>query len=176
MSKQIILQKADIEQHIEMLKISADKSQSKIRKILSDSNPMEFLSKIKFEKIGHDPLEPYNTLNFIEQINQTFTYLASFKATKILFKEHPGLTSLTLNLGTAPGTDIESDLEGGIAAEVFAAVKPGNNNKLKKDIEKVSTVNAKHKYVFYLCPDSQGESYKDQMNPEVTIWPLQMDN
>ncbi|MCK5268509.1 MAG: hypothetical protein KAR07_10085 [Spirochaetes bacterium] len=43
MSKQIILQKAEVEHHIEMLKESAEKSQNKIRDELSSLDPMKFL-------------------------------------------------------------------------------------------------------------------------------------
>jgi hypothetical protein len=151
MSKQITLHnKEDIEKKIEELRLSAEKSQLYLDKICGYSDPLELLKKFKFEKIGHDPLNIQRPLNFIEQLNQTFTYLASFKAASILFEMHPGLTSMTLNLGTRAGSDIESDFDGGIAAEVFAAVNPKSNNKLKKDIQKVSSVNVKHKYVF-LC-------------------------
>lgn len=162
MSKQITLHNTkDIEKEIENLRLSAEKSQLKLNDICGYSDPLELLKIFKFEKIGHDPLNNQRPLNFIEQLNQTFTYLASFKAASILFEMHPGLTSMTLNLGTRAGSDIESDFDGGIAAEVFAAVNPKSNNKLKKDIQKVSSVNVKHKYVFFMCPNIKKGHHQD---------------
>jgi hypothetical protein len=134
---------------------------------------LEFLYRIKFEGIGCDPFNIQRPLNFIEQVNQTFTYLASFKAAKMLFSWHSGLPSLRLNLGTQAGTDIESDYDGGISAEVFAAVTPASNDKLKKDIEKISKSQAKHKYVFFMCPNcDEGRYLKCKAPKEIKIWSL----
>lgn len=52
-----------------------------------------------------------------------------------------------LNLGTASGSDIESEC-GGVAAEVT----PTNNQKLKMDINKVLKTSAKLKFVFSCAP------------------------
>ena len=74
------------------------------------------------------------------------------------------------------GTGTETDADGGIAAEVFAAVKPGNNNKLKKDLKKVSQARANHKYVFFACPGYQpGEQDEDSDYPGVKIVSLGID-
>ena len=89
--------------------------------------------------------------NLIEQINQTFTYLASVRTACWLLEDHPEAGSLRLNLGTVAGSDIES-LDGLVAAETFASVNPRNDDKLKDDIVKVSATAAIHKYVFYICP------------------------
>jgi len=149
MKKQITLQKIeDIDAYIEDLQSSAEEAQLKLAEISDYAAPLELLYRIKFEQIGCDPFNPQRSLNLIEQVNQTFTYLASFKAAKLLFSWHSGLNSLKMNLGTQSGTDIESDYDGGISAEVFAAVTPASNDKLKKDIEKVSKSQARHKYVF----------------------------
>jgi hypothetical protein len=56
-----------------------------------------------------------------------------------------------MNLGTTAGTDVES-ADGRIAAEVFAAVSPSNNGKLQKDISKVNSTAAEHRYVFFYSP------------------------
>ena len=173
MSKQITLRNAvEIENYIEKLRLSAEEAQFKLDEISSYSDPIDFLRKIKFEQVGFDPLNTQRPLNFIEQLNQTFTYLASFKAASILFEMHSGLDSLTLNLGTESGSDIESDFGGGIVAEVFASVNPSNNNKLKKDIEKVSVVNAEHNYVFFMCPDCAAGPFRNPLENEVVVWSL----
>jgi len=110
--------------------------------LLERMEPMELLKEMKFGKAGCDPSDPDRDLNLIEQLNQTFTYLASFDAAIHVFREHPEITQLTLNLGTQSGSDIESGAAGGIAVEVFAAVTPTNNEKLKKDLAKVSKTSA----------------------------------
>ncbi len=45
-------------------------------------SPLELLGALKFQPVGSDPLtgEP---LNFVEQLNQTFTTLASFRAVEL---------------------------------------------------------------------------------------------
>jgi len=173
MGKQIILKNIkQIDGYIEDLRLSAEEAIFRLDDISSHNGPLEFLNEIKFEKIGCDPLDRERPLNFIEQVNQTFTYLASFRASKFLFEQHQNLNSLTLNLGTKSGLDIFSEYDGRIAAEVFAAVNPNNNNKLQKDIEKVSDTTARHKYVFFMCPDFEEGIYPDLMENDVIIWSL----
>ncbi len=173
MSKQItVCNSEEIENYIESLRLSAEESQIKLDEISSYSDPLEFLRKVKFEQIGCDPLDNNRSLNFIEQTNQTFTYLASFKAAGILFEKHPGLDELILNLGTQSGSDIESSFDGGIAAEVFATVDPRNNRKLEKDIKKVSAVSAEHKYVFFMCPNCDEGFYNNPFENDVIVWAL----
>ncbi|EHV9720282.1 hypothetical protein K1B37_001001 [Vibrio parahaemolyticus] len=74
-----------------------------------------------------------------------------------------------VNLGTTAGLDIES-LCGLVAAEVFAAVSPTNNRKLAKDIEKVAGSNAKHKFVFMLCPEFKEGRLSDLDKRGVQVW------
>lgn len=87
----------------------------------------------------------------IEQLNQSFTYLASIEAAKWLLERHPDHAPYNLNLGTTPGSDIESE-DGEVAAETFAATHPDSNDKLRKELEKVRATSARHQYVFYLSP------------------------
>ncbi|MEI8173182.1 MAG: hypothetical protein WCH07_06835 [Deltaproteobacteria bacterium] len=118
--------------------------------VLNGASELDAFAKLKFEQTGHHPLEE-RTLNLFEQINQTFTYLASLRAARWIFVHHPDAGILHLNLGTAAGSDIEA-LDGSLAAETFASVDPRNNNKLQSDVRKVAQTLAKHKYVFFLCP------------------------
>ena len=174
MNKKITLHKTEnIETYIEDLWSSAEEAQLKLAEISEYAEPLEFLYRIKFEGIGCDPFNPQRSLNLIEQANQTFTCLASFKAAKMLFSWHSGLTSLRMNLGTSSGTDIESDYDGGISAEVFAATSPSSNDKLKKDIEKVSKSHARHKYVFFMCPNcDEGQYLKCKAPTGIQVWSL----
>ena len=100
MNKKITLQKIeDIDAYIEDLRSSAEEAQLRLAEISEYAAPLEFLYRIKFEGIGCDPFNSQRRLNLIEQVNQTFTYLASFKAAKLLFSWHSGLHSLKMNLG-----------------------------------------------------------------------------
>lgn len=109
-------------------------------------------------------------LNLIEQLNQTFTYLATAKALRLLLQLDPTLAPFTVNLGTTAGSDIESARHGGLAAEVFAAVNTSNNRKLAKDLAKVARTNAHIKYVFFMCPGYE-EGRQPKLEREgVQVW------
>jgi hypothetical protein len=134
--------------------LAARSAERSLKELASTSGreALKALWRMKVEAIGCDPMNADRPLNLIEQLNQTFTYIASARAARILFEKHPGAAPFTLNLGTTAGSDIASDKEGGIAAEVFAAVNTSNNAKLRKDMEKVAATAARFKYVFYMCP------------------------
>lgn len=149
MKRQIISNVDELEVLGKQVTASAVKAAETLSKLLNSQSPLSVLRKAKFEAIGVDPLSD-RPLNLIEQINQTFTYLASFEATRHLLRLHPEHSPFCLNLGTAGGSDISSK-DGAVAAEVFAAVGPHSNKKLKKDVEKVANARARHRYVFYSC-------------------------
>ncbi|MBK6924002.1 MAG: hypothetical protein IPH14_01705 [Thermomonas sp.] len=135
------------------------------------SNALKTLWQMKFRPVGCDPLDSDRPLNLIEQINQTFTYIASARAAKVLLELHPELAPLTLNLGNIKGTDIESIHDGKLACEVFAAVNTGNNQKLKKDIAKVAKTAANLRYVFFMCPGiTAGRQNELERAPGVRVW------
>ena len=126
----------EIESMISSVEKSAKVAVKNLKHIASHYSAIEVLQFIKFNQIGANPLAKNEKWNLIEQVNQTFTYLASLKAAKYLFAKHKKLLSnqsLVLNLGTASGSDIYSE-DGKIIAEVFAATDPQNNQKLKKAI------------------------------------------
>lgn len=127
---------------------------------LDKCDALTALARLKFSMFGCDPLDSTRPLNLVEQLNQTFTYLATIKAARWLFSHHSDLDSLTLNLGTASGLDITGD-SGKIAAEVFAATHPDSNDKLRNDIERVSKTGAATKYVFYLSTNKVVREVKD---------------
>ncbi len=162
----------EAEEHIEKLRVSADAVKVKIMRLSNSHDGIDFLRKLKFERVGYDPLDINKEFNLIEQINQTFTYLASFLAVKVLFEQHKDLSQLVLNLGTAAGSDIESIEYSGIAAEVFAATNPSSNNKLNNDLIKVNTTDAKYKYVFFMCPNIKVGIYEKNKTKGTLIWSL----
>lgn len=150
---------------------SMNKASSQIATELTAKDSQTLFSKMKFGGVGYDPLNPERELNLIEQVNQSFTYLASFYALEVVFSSHSNLSPFRLNLGTTPGSDIES-VCGQLAAEVFASVTPTNNQKLKKDIDKVSKTDAIFKYAFFMCPGFElGRQTKLESNG-VLVWAL----
>jgi len=152
------------------IRVAAEQAVAAVRGLVEKADPLVLLEAVKFDKMGRDPMEPTRSLNFIEQVNQTFTALVSVRAVEYLFEHHPEAAPFRVNLGTAPGSDVES-LDGSVAGEVFAATHPGSNGKLKKDIAKVAAVSADHKYVFFHCP---GDHVTDVLNG-VRVVPLALE-
>lgn len=148
-----------------------DKALLQISSEINSKSSKMLFSKMKFGGIGFDPLDSKRELNIVEQVSQSFTYLSSFYALEILFTEYPKLAPFRLNLGTASGSDIESEC-GELAAEVFAAVAPTNNQQLKKDINKVLETNAKLKFVFFICPNFELGRRPQFERDDVIIWAL----
>lgn len=137
--------------NIEQVKLYRDKIISITEKhmddLLKSGSGMEFLRKIKFTQCGYDPLFQHET-NFIEQVNQTFTYLVCLDAVEYLLKEHEG-KRFNVCFGTEAGHDVESE-DGEVICECFAATTPDSNGKLEKDCIKVhSNQDAIYKYVIY---------------------------
>jgi hypothetical protein len=153
-----------------ILRASASKTCANLRRIVEGApSALGALARFKFEPTGCDPLDPERSLNLIEQLNQTFTYLASFRAAGILLAEHPRHAPLCVNLGTAPGTDIESS-DRQVAAEVFASVDPKNNRKLEGDVARMEGHTARFRYVFYLSPGESTNVAKFRDSPVTLRW------
>ena len=177
MKKQIIIRgKADIDRYMERILASAEKTQINVCELSGNIEAMDLLYRMKFEGIGCDPLNSQRRLNLIEQLNQTFTYIASLKAAQYLLTHYNKLKALTLNLGTRPGWDIETNDDGGVVAEVFAAVNPKNNRKLEKDMQKVSEATARRKFVFFMCSGFEAGPYPEkQTDPSIMVVSLGCD-
>ena len=150
MKTRIIHSKGELGPVEKQIAESASSAVACVVEICGTASPLDALRRIKFESVGFDPLGP-RRLNLIEQINQTFTYLATLEAVRYLFQQHARSGPFMINLGTAPGPDISSQ-DGKVIAEVFAAVTPDSNQKLKKDACKVNSLQAEHRYVFYASP------------------------
>ncbi len=148
--KQSIQSPADLDRLEELVLASASVAMRSLGE-MSDRPPIDALAAATFAQIGRDPLDPSRPLNLIEQINQTFTYLASIGGARWLLHRHPECAPLTLNLGTQAGFDIQSRC-GQFVAETFAATDPKSNKKLKKDLSRLETSDAPHRFLFYLSP------------------------
>lgn len=73
---------------------------------LRSTTALRALWSMKAESFGCDSLDADAPLNLIEQLNQTFTYIATARAAKQLLLLHQDLAPFTVNLGTASGPDI----------------------------------------------------------------------
>jgi hypothetical protein len=174
MTKRFSLRREDGTQtRIQALRESAAATQLALIDALREPDGLAALARMKFEQIGHDPLDVSRRLNLIEQLNQTFTYLAAFKGAEFLFRRHSRITALTFNLGNVSGWDIETPEDDGVVAEVFAAVTPANNQKLREDIKKVRAASQKHRYVLFMSPGyNEGPVSHQLACDEVNVWSL----
>jgi hypothetical protein len=100
--------------------------------------------------VGHDPLTG-ESLNVIEQINQTFTILLSLRAVESLIEMHPKASGFRLALATTGGFDIESVKPDLVAATVFSA-HPSSTQRFKKDMARLTSYPARHRYMFFAAP------------------------
>lgn len=122
-----------------------------------EGRPLDLIRHMKFDTVGFHPVS-HHALNVIEQVNQTWTYVVAVLAARKLLELHPEATGFYL----APGAhasqplDVMSAEPGLIGAETFAAVRPENNRKLAKDLEKMAARPEVHRYVFFMSPKHRG--------------------
>lgn len=172
MKQPLIRSNEDASALILSLKSSAARALDQLCSRQRTNNALHDLWSLKFGPSGCDPLDMDRPMNLIEQLNQTFTYLASVRASQLLLRLHPELAPFKLNLGTTAGWDIESSIQGELAAEVFAAVNTSNNRKLAKDRARISAAGTRLKYVFFMCPGYE-ESPQPHLEVEgVRVWAL----
>ncbi|MEA4992808.1 MAG: hypothetical protein VB060_03085 [Oscillibacter sp.] len=120
---------------------------AKLKMLWQSGEGIDFLRNVKFEPCGYDPLFEHDT-NFIEQTNQTFTYLVCLVAVDILLSKHPS-HKFTVSFGTESGYDVVSE-DSSIICECFAVTAPDSNGKLEKDTRKVfENTDADNKYVIF---------------------------
>ena len=141
---------ADLDAHLAAVEESTTKA---IAAIAAAGMPVQTLRRMKFEQIGFHPIEGH-PLNFIEQINQTFTYLVALRATAWLLQRHPDAGGFQLAPGAnaALPLDIMSVVPNLVGAETFAAVHPNNNRKLAGDLQKLKDFPHRFRYAFFYAP------------------------
>lgn len=133
-----------------------DNSVTKIKSMMLNQSPIDVMRKIKFQKLINDTIFD-EQLNFIEYINQTFTYLVCLYAGEKILHDFPN-TKITINFGTQSGYDIAST-DGLVVCECFAATTVKSNDKLKKDILRLHNNQlAKCKMVVFYSENIQNES------------------
>jgi hypothetical protein len=157
------------------IRSAAQHASRSLRDILArEDDGLQVLRMMKFAGIGRHPTEDRD-LNIIEQVNQTFTYLASVEAARRMLQQHPDSGGLQLNLGTHRGFDIESLSPRLVAAEVFAATHPNSNDKVRKDVKRLveQASDVAHRYVFFSCPEFKTLSRQPAFEREgVEVWSL----
>lgn len=167
-----LLTRDQIAPEITKIEESAARARDSLTRLITSENPLNFLRAIKFLKIGFDPLDANKKWNLIEQVNQTFTYLVSYNAADLLFALHPEAVEIQLNLGTEAGYDIvgiDKDRDKVFAAEVFAATSIHSNEKLRRDLIKVLTSNAKSRYVFFSAGDVSDVGWYKKYKPRFDL-------
>lgn len=127
---------SEIVPHVEGIRRAADLAKDALSAASGTLRPLDLLAKLKFSSAGHHPFKPQQ-LNLIEQANQTFTALATFRAVEILFDSHPDSPGFRLHLCTKAGRDIESLRTGDVEAEVFSAITPRHNKKLRFELRRM---------------------------------------
>lgn len=155
MKRRVITSAEDLNRLEQQILCSVEATSASLKKLLTAQTALGAFARLKFTEAGHDPLNIDRPLNVIEQLNQTFTYLASVEAARWLLSHHPGCVPLVLNLGTLSGFDIQSEC-GQFVAETFAVTHPGSNDKLRKDVGKMQATVAAHRFVFYISPSTAG--------------------
>ncbi len=140
---------------------------------LAEQAPLELFWQIKFGLFGKHPIED-RSLNFVEQINQTWTFVVALEATKLLLGFHGNR-----DFQIAPGAHAELPFDivstdGKICAETFAAVSIRNNRKLRRDLEKLERhPEISHRYIFFMCPSYPRTEQQTRLEKNgVKIWSI----
>jgi hypothetical protein len=165
----------EIENHLQAIRRAAATVQTWFMSQTGD--PLAFLRRMKFEEVGWHPIDGH-PLNLIEQINQTWTYLAALAATRRLLAWHPDVGGFRLAPGAAAIQDLDvmSDTEGAVGAETFAAVDPRNNQKLVTDLNKMALRSERYRYVFFISPLYPGTKRLAQLERDnVQVWSVDVD-
>lgn len=143
-------------------------------------DPLELLRQLKFDPVGRHPVED-RPLNVIEQVNQTWTYLAALVATRWLLAKHPKAGGFRLAPGAhaAQPLDVMSVKPDLVGAETFAAVHPNNNGKLNRDLARLERhPETKHRYVFFISPDfanAQRQRELERRGKDIQVWSFHAD-
>lgn len=133
---------------------------------------LALLRALKFDPVGIHPTDGH-ALNAIEQVNQTWTYLAAIAAARQLLLLHPEAEGFRLAPGAraSQALDVMSEVEGLVRAETFASVDPNNNRKLALDLDKLAGHTEVHRYVFFASPLYPGTKRLSQLDRDgIHVW------
>jgi hypothetical protein len=158
---------ADIDQYVARVKASATRAKEWL--VAQDIDSLELFRLMKFGPVGFHPVDD-RAVNLLEQINQTWSYIAALAAARWLLRRHDDACGFVLAPGAhaALELDIMSEKKGWVGAEVFAAVAPNNNGKLKRDINKLASRVEEHRYVFFLSPEYPTNERHTRLEPAMS--------
>jgi hypothetical protein len=75
---------AEVERYLDQVRVSARRAQEWLA--AQSGDPLDLLRRMKFDPVGYHPVEE-RRLNFVEQINQTWTFAVALAATRQLLVE-----------------------------------------------------------------------------------------
>lgn len=173
---------ADVDRYLARIMDSTRRAQERIAAL--DINSLELFRLMKFGAVGFHPIDE-REINLVEQINQTWSYIAALAAARQLLARHEEAGGFLLAPGAhaALDLDIMSEKKGLVGAEVFAAVTPKNNGKLKSDLEKLAKRDEVYRYVFFLSPKYPKNEHQSRLDPEtsddgrfpIQVWSVTLD-
>ena len=165
----IISDKTQVEKLIKTVHENIEKTKEHALKILNECSSLQGLVRLKFDHTSCDPLTG-ESINFIEMLNQSFSDLVVLKAVDDLLVRFPD-KKFEMRMGALSGYDIcSTDQE--IVAECFAAVTAFNNQKIKKDAEKLMQLGKGiRKYLYFYSREDTEEKIAAFMGkyPEITF-------
>lgn len=147
----IVRSRADVERHLDLIRASAARAQEWV--VAHRGDPLDLLRQLKFHEVGFHPVED-RQLNFMEQLNQTWTYAVALEAARKLLELHPEAGGFNVSPGAHMSIplDIMSIEPGMVGAETFAVTKPTSNDKLNKDLRKLAERPELRRYIFFSAP------------------------
>lgn len=169
---------AEVDHYIALIRESARRTVDWLK--IQQGDPLELLRQLKFDPVGRHPVES-RPLNVIEQVNQTWTYLAALMATRWLLDKHPEAGGFLLAPGAhaAQPLDVMSVQDSLVGAEAFAAVHPDNNRKLNKDLAKLKRhPEVVNRYVFFISPafpETGPRRELQRCGDEIQVWSIHVD-
>ena len=155
----IISSISDAQGYIDEIYKSIELTKGKLLKCLQNDNSIEAFKDIKFKEIATDPLNQ-KEINFIEMLNQSFSDIVVFRGVEYLLSldKYKG-NVFKIKAGAVNGIDIESDT---VVAECFSVVSVFNNQKIKKDSDKLLKKGSdKDKYIFFYTDKDKKEEIEE---------------
>lgn len=135
--------------------LQMDRCTVEMRAVMQSKQAQEILRKIKFQKLIEDHIFD-ERLNFVEYLNQSFTYLTCIVAAELILTMYPE-KNVTINFGTQSGYDVFTE-DGDVICECFTVASVKSNEKLKKDVARVhENQQAIKKLVVFYSEDMDAE-------------------
>lgn len=137
------------------IEVTMQKLKNELNK--KDGELNDIFHDLKFSKMGydfHEDTDELKSLNFIEQINRSYSDLVVCEAAiELLSEYHTKIDRVVLRFGVKKGTDVYSENRYA-GVEVFSTINPSNNGKLRKDIKRIrdSEYNYTKRLVLYYSP------------------------